>query len=115
MISRSESVRVWAKFGRGAMRRRTKVGMRRTLRQIEPHPEARCRAVAQTQDSSGWGRPQRRRHDRELSMSRPELIALHVAPRAGGERDLAIGQQRSRYRLGGCHASWWEWRDRCLT
>src|SRR5512140_801230 len=31
MISRSVSVIVWAKFGRGAMRRRTKVGMQRTL------------------------------------------------------------------------------------
>jgi hypothetical protein len=32
MISRSDSVKVWAKFGRGAMRRKAKVGMRRTLR-----------------------------------------------------------------------------------
>src|SRR5271166_5702059 len=34
MISRSESVRLWAKSGRGAMRRRTKVGMPRTLRPL---------------------------------------------------------------------------------
>ena len=31
IISRSASVIVWAKFGRGAMRRRTKMGMQRTL------------------------------------------------------------------------------------
>src|SRR5436190_14567727 len=35
MISRSELVRVWAKFGRGAMSRRTKVVMRRTLGQTD--------------------------------------------------------------------------------
>src|SRR5256714_13234572 len=34
MISRSASVRLWAKSGRGAIRRRTKAGMPRTLRRL---------------------------------------------------------------------------------
>src|ERR1035441_10284373 len=45
MISRSASVRVWAKFGRGAMRRKTKVGTRQTLRPWAPGsdlPSLRC-------------------------------------------------------------------------
>ena len=49
MISRSASVIVWAKFGRGAMRRRTKVGMQRTLqpriRQKVKHRDRRYRSA----------------------------------------------------------------------
>ena len=46
--------------------------------------------LSQTQESLVGASPHRRRHDRELSVSRPKL----------GERDLAIGEQKSRYRLG---------------
>jgi hypothetical protein len=75
-------------------------------------PNARC--LAQTQESL-VGASRGRRHDRELSVSRSELIAVHAHPRGRDERDLAIGEQSRATVSVVRHASWWELRDRCLT
>src|SRR5579862_1950013 len=78
MISRSDSVRLCAKSGRGAIRRRTKVGMRRTL---ASGPTALQPLVAADPQ-------QREDHDRERErQQQPGAVAVQHVPREEPRRE----------------------------
>src|SRR6516164_8199737 len=83
MIARSSSVRVWAKSGRGAMRRKTNVGMWRTLRESNPG-RSRGRVALDDRDS-GLDHERGDRQDRD-EREDPEEQAEAPATRAPAGR-----------------------------